>query len=110
MKHIYLLAITLLLPFFQYSQNWLLSQQGVSSSTAIESRQIASDNFGNVYVLGYYNAATSISGTPLTLYGARDIFLSKYNNNGVLQWVVSAGSATADNAYGLTLDAAGIFM
>jgi hypothetical protein len=51
----------------------------------------AVDALGNVYVAGGYSGTATFGNTSKTSKGDSDIFVAKYNANGVLQWVQSAG-------------------
>ena len=39
--------------------------------------------------------------------GSQDVFIAKYNTNGVLQWVVSAGGSNGESGNGITIDNTG---
>jgi hypothetical protein len=67
---------------------------------------VTTDAAGNVYVSGTYNGTayfglTQVGGT------SNQIFLSKYNSTGVLQWVKTAGGSGEDAASCVTVDNAG---
>ncbi len=59
------------------------------------------DSARNVYLSGYTNellpGASSI--------GGQDAFLMKYDQDGAQQWIMQIGSTSADQAYGLGIDA-----
>jgi len=69
------------------------------------------DSLNNVYITGYYtdstltlyNSDTSIFKT-LTNAGSNDIFLAKYNSNGIGQWVTRIGGTGGDTPVNLFLD------
>lgn len=69
---------------------------------------IATDNAGNVYVLGEYNSITDFNpgaGTAyLTHSGGSDIFLAKYNSSGTFVWVKKIGGATDDQGRDVIID------
>lgn len=67
---------------------------------------IATDLSGSVYVTGGYNYSTDLGGGILTAAGGYDIFLAKYDANGVYQWQLSFGSIYNDGA-GLGIDSHG---
>jgi hypothetical protein len=75
---------------------------------ADEAKGIAVDGQGNIYITGFYNAAPITFGS-FTLASALwdDIFIVKYDNNGVEQWAVKAGGGGNDYGYGLTCDNSG---
>ncbi|RFS17015.1 SBBP repeat-containing protein [Emticicia sp. C21] len=83
---------------------WVRSAGGTSIDYA---RSIAVDAGGNVYITGTYNGQATFESTTITASGGSnsDIFIAKYNTNGVFQWVRSAGGAEEDTGFGIALDA-----
>ena len=69
--------------------------------------EIEIDSLGNVYVCGEVMQFADFNATPVTTYGLRDIFIAKYNCNGNLLWVKTAGSHFDDYAYDMKLDGLG---
>lgn len=68
-----------------------------------ESRDIAVDAQGNVYVTG-----TTLGTLPgQTSAGNVDSFLAKYDTNGTLQWLKQFGSAGLDESQAIAVDASG---
>jgi hypothetical protein len=84
---------------------------------------MTTDSFGNVYIVGSFNsdsmAVNVFRDDPLTtgVYalqtkvlrtaGADDIFVAKYNANGALLWVQSAGGTGSDYGTGVAVDGKG---
>lgn len=68
---------------------------------------LAIDGAGNSYQAGRFTSTTVIGGTTLVSQGYDDGFLAKFTPTGVLAWVYRIGSAGADGASGVALDAAG---
>ncbi len=70
---------------------------------------VAVDGNGNIYTTGnfYPNAyvATDFGSGGLTSQGGSDIFLAKYDANGTLLWVRSAGSSGDDLGKAIAFDA-----
>jgi hypothetical protein len=66
------------------------------------------DATGNVYFVGTFNGTCdfdpSASTFNLSSNGARDVFVSKIDNNGSLVWARSMGGTGQDYGYGITLD------
>lgn len=58
---------------------------------------------GDVYVTGWFTGTATFGLQQLVSTGGRDIFIAKYNSDGVLQWVRRAGSAQDDSAEGIAL-------
>ena len=68
---------------------------------------IATDASGNVYVAG--NTDGALDGQASA--GGYDVFVAKYDTNGVKQWTRQLGTVTTDYGYGLATDAnGGIFV
>jgi hypothetical protein len=55
------------------------------------STSMCKDNEGNIYVTGRISEGGSISGSPVSVSGAYDIYLAKFDATGTLQWVSTAG-------------------
>lgn len=75
-------------------------------------RSVAADNAGNVYVTGWYRAA-SITVGSFTLHntnpagGSSDVFLIKYSPTGNVLWAKSFGGPDDDKGNSCAVDAAG---
>ncbi|MBK7909423.1 T9SS type A sorting domain-containing protein [Candidatus Pollutiaquabacter sp.] len=62
----------------------------------------------NVYIVGEFETTCYFSPTDsITVGGANDSFIAKYDNNGNLQWVRRAGGSSDCRARGLAVDADG---
>lgn len=73
---------------------------------------VAVDSSNNVFLAGYYggqNTDFNPTGTPSipNYAGVRDIFLAKYDSNGVFQWVRGIGNTGNDYASDVDVDATG---
>ena len=74
--------------------------------------EIAYDNHDNTVVIGYYGGddapTCSFDNVVLTTAGQRDIYLVKYDANGIIQWGVNAGgTATGEEGKAIACDADG---
>lgn len=65
---------------------------------------IETDNSGNVYVAGKYEASALFSGTTLSCAGNHDMFLAKYTPSGALTWIQTCGGVLGDYAHAMTTD------
>ena len=100
-----LMLIVLVLIALAPISSWTQTMEvGVQLGTAglEESRGIAVDQAGNVYITGSTDG--SLAGTNL---GGRDAFLAKYNSGGALQWIQQLGSRGDDISYGVAIDNSG---
>jgi hypothetical protein len=68
---------------------------------------IAVDAPGNMYVAGGYSGTASFDAITKTSLGLDDIFVAKYNKNGILQWVQAAGGAGKDSVHAIAVDGGG---
>jgi hypothetical protein len=68
---------------------------------------ISGDNKGNVFVTGYFAGRVSFDNYSITSSGSRDIFVAKYNENGIVQWVSKAGGLFEDTGNDITVDSLG---
>ncbi len=69
---------------------------------------IAADNSGSVFVSGWLIGAVTFAGKVANSLGAQDIFLAKYDYNGIAQWLRRAGgSAAYDYCYSVAVDTLG---
>jgi Beta-propeller repeat len=83
---------------------WVESEGSTSDDFG---KGIAVDGSGNVYVTGIYGSTATFGTTTKTSAGFSDIFVAKYNSNGALQWVQSAGGTSFDEGYGIAVGGSG---
>ncbi len=71
--------------------------------------EMAIDASSNIYITGYFQNTVDFNlgaGTNnLVSSGSGDIFLAKYNSNGVYQWAIGMGGANLDGGNGIAIDA-----
>jgi len=96
---------------YDTSGNILWFREGKSASQ-VSSRGNAYDNNGNTVVVGYYGSSSGATvifdNVVLTTAGQRDIFLVKYNSDGIIQWGSSAGGVNSgEEGKAVTCDANG---
>jgi len=83
---------------------WARSEGALLSEKAIGNTY---DSDGNIYICGYFSDNTKFNGVTHTGAGGRDIYLAKYDQNGVFQWIQYAGSSGRDEAKSIKCDASG---
>ena len=70
-------------------------------------RDVATDEVGNSYVLGNFSGDVNLGNQTLSSSGDTDIFVTKLDSNGNVEWNQKLGGTLSDNATGITLDKAG---
>ncbi|MBK9637794.1 MAG: T9SS type A sorting domain-containing protein [Bacteroidetes bacterium] len=80
-----------------------MSSVGYNSSNYEMARAIAVDASHNVYVAGA-SQALMIGTTPVGTKGGFDVFITRTNANGSLQWVREVGGSGDDNVVSMDLD------
>lgn len=102
----------------KYSKNgiFIWSIQLTSSGSGTESRAIASDSNGNIYLTGTISGliGTDFDPSPsiysMTSNGSNeDIFVAKYNSNGSLSFAFQVGSTNPEYVNGIKTDDSGDF-
>ena len=73
---------------------------------------VAVDSQGNSYVTGYFQDTGTFgpgeaNQTQLVTAGSADIFIAKYNSDGMLVWAKKAGGASFDQGNGIAVDSLG---
>jgi hypothetical protein len=82
---------------------WGITGGGLKSGE--QANDVVTDAAGNIYVTGIYLDTATFSGTVLNGNGLGEIFVAKYDPNGSLIWVKSAGGAkTSDDGSGIAVD------
>jgi cytoskeletal protein CcmA (bactofilin family) len=70
-----------------------------------EGKGIAVDADGNSYVTGFFCGDVDFGGTTLSsIDDTADVFIAKYDTDGNLEWVISAGGSDHDEGQGIAVD------
>ena len=80
---------------------WMKMCGGSSGDTA---HDIESDSEENVYITGSYTSGTYFSPEQIESRGGTDIYLTKFNKEGILVDIVTAGGMNNDSGADLVLD------
>ncbi|HEY0091803.1 MAG TPA: SBBP repeat-containing protein [Flavobacterium sp.] len=105
MKNIITIAICLLTTLgFAQNFEWVTSEGGYNEDRGLG---VASDANGNTYVTGFFQGTATFGSYTFTSTGGKDIFLAKYNPDGVLLWAQQFGGQ--GNGFGneVAVDASG---
>ena len=91
---------------------WVKQAGGTGGGGGVEEgRGAETDASGNVYLVGTFTGTATFgvgdTPEPLTAAGSTDIFLAKYDSNGVFLGVTRAGGTLAEEGRGGVVDAAG---
>jgi len=94
------------------SNSALLWAKNVGGTAGDRGYAVATDGAGNSVVTGYFKSTVTFGAgeaneTSLTSTGSTDIFVAKYNPNGVLLWVKKAGSDVTESGNGVATDDVG---
>jgi len=96
------------LPGQTYDLQWQLS---AGSTLDDEARDVALDASGNSFVTGYFQGTVDFNPgagvANLTAFGGKDIFIAKYDVNGVFQWVKQIGGTSDEEARAIQINASG---
>lgn len=65
---------------------------------------IAIDGAGNIFVSGHFHNTAVFGNTNVISNGGFDLFIAKYTNKGILEWVRSAGGTGDDMARAIAVD------
>ncbi len=88
------------------SSSQLLWFENAGGSGSDNIQGIDVDDFGNVYVCGYYHQTMNLGGisTPASSSNTADIFVAKLSVTGEWLWVKTAGSTNSDYFYDIDVD------
>jgi hypothetical protein len=109
MKKLYTTIILALIAIGANAQapNWAWAKGG-GGSTNDYCQGSSTDDFGNVYITGFYDSPSITFGTTTLINGGnQDIFFVKYDPSGNLVWAKSLGSTGNDRGLTITTDALG---
>ena len=91
-----------------HAQSWQWAKRFGSNSNSTANDRfygMVTDNAGNIYACGGYQAGTTFGSVSLPDYGGQfDAFIAKYDCQGNLLWVNTAGSGGLDGATALDVD------
>lgn len=108
-----LIAFCLLLPATSYEQTvqWMNRMGGIDQAINAGPdemvKDVQADAQGNVYVCGAIRQLANFNGMPVTTYGGQDMFIAKYDCQGNLCWVKTAGGQYDEYLNSFKLDGLG---
>lgn len=99
--------------FFAKYSNYgeLFWARGIGGGILDQGTSIVTDALGNVYITGFFRGTAdfdpSTNTLNLTSAGNSDIFYTKYNERGSLEWAKSIGDNSVDQGNSILVDASG---
>ncbi len=95
-----------LLNLASFAQNWEWTK--IAGGPAIDKvTGTALDAFGNVFITGYFDSTIAFDSTRLISAGGTDVFIAKYDPDGVLIWAKQVGGQNDDYSTALSTDITG---
>jgi len=88
-------------------QGNILWAQRAGGSGSDRGLSIYADAAGNSYITGFFFNTANFGGQSVTSQGLQDVFVAKYDPNGNVVWVTSAGGVAADLGAGISGDSTG---
>ncbi len=84
-----------------------LWSKGIGNVNPDVGNGVAVDALNNVFVTGMFTNTVNFGGSPLTSVGSNDVFVVKYDGDGVHQWSTRLGGPTGDAGQEIGVDASG---
>jgi len=106
MKKIVLAALLIAGFVTGFAQQWQWAVSG-SCSGLDRAWDIARTTDGSVFITGQFTDTLKIENSIAYSRGMEDVFVAKYNQSGVLQWLTTFGGKSTDIGIGIDADAAG---
>ncbi|MBA4851473.1 SBBP repeat-containing protein [Emticicia sp. BO119] len=73
-------------------------------------QNLAIDGDGNIYITGTFFGTITFGTTSIASQGGRDFFITKYDGNGNIIWVKSAGGTSTEGSVGIAVDDTGVYI
>jgi len=88
---------------------WVHAGGSTTSFAGDPAKAVAVDGANNFYMTGDYTGTATFDGLTVTNTGTSgtDIFVAKYNSDGLIQWLHHAGGPASDKGYSIGVDLAG---
>ena len=100
------LLISFLLGTSVFSQDWDWTKVGGGPSVD-KITGVAHDHTGNIFITGYFDSTIVFDSTRLVSAGGTDVFIAKYDIDGVLLWAKQVGGQNDDYSSGISTDITG---
>lgn len=87
--------------------NWVIDGTGTGSGAASVGKAVTTDATNNVFAVGNFSGILTVSGISVTNVGGQDIFITKHDSSGTVQWVKQIGGTLDDFARAVATDGNG---
>jgi len=105
-KSFSLLLLFFLSVCFSFSQEWEWTK--AAGGPAVDKvTGVATDLTGNIFVAGHFDSIITFDSTRLVSAGGTDVFIAKYDADGVLLWAKQVGGQNDDFASAISVDITG---
>ncbi len=102
-KHLSFTFVFIVLSLCSFSQNWEWTKTaGGPASDKVTG--ITNDHYGNVFITGYFDSTIAFDSTRLISAGGTDVFIAKYDPDGVLIWAKQVGGQNDDYSSAISTD------
>ncbi|RFS16974.1 SBBP repeat-containing protein [Emticicia sp. C21] len=91
----------------KYNNSGALQWAQAAGGTAFDNGSGVAVFGNNVYLTGFFTNSATFGTNTVSGYGDFDIFVAKYSNGGVCQWVQAAGGTGQDYGNNITVDSTG---
>ena len=106
MKKSILFVLLSVLSALAFSQDWDWTK--AAGGPAVDKvTGIATDLTGNIFVTGYFDSTIAFDSTQLVSAGGTDVFIAKYDADGVLLWAHQVGGQNDDYVSAISTDITG---
>lgn len=105
-KNIHLTCFFLLLSVAGFSQSWEWTKTA-GGPTSDKVTGVTNDHYGNVFITGYFDSTIAFDSTHLVSAGGTDVFIAKYDPDGVLIWAKQVGGQNDDYSSAISTDITG---
>ncbi|MEK6614496.1 MAG: SBBP repeat-containing protein [Bacteroidota bacterium] len=105
-KSFFFLLFFFLGNIFSFSQEWEWTK--IAGGPSVDKvTGIATDLTGNIFVTGYFDSTIVFDSTRLVSAGGTDVFIAKYDADGILLWAKQVGGQNDDYTSGISTDITG---
>ncbi len=106
MKKFFLSILFFIATIFSFSQEWEWTK--TAGGPALDKvTGVAMDLTGNVFICGYFDSTIAFDSTKLISAGGTDVFIAKYDADGILLWAKQVGGQNDDFASSISTDITG---